>query len=162
MRLLSLDPGTVRIGWAVLDIHDGIRELIEYGVLTAHASKSVSARIHDLWKQLTVLRKRVNPDEAAIEEAFYHQNVQTTMRLAEARGACFVALAGMPIHQCNNATVKKAVVGRGNAKKEQTAARVRKVMKIPGGASLPEDAADAIAVGLYWCQVSLRKQGGLF
>jgi crossover junction endodeoxyribonuclease RuvC len=66
-----------------------------------------------------------------------------------ARGvALFVAAEqGIAIHEYTPATVKKAVVGNGNASKEQVAAMVRVILGL-AETPKPADAADAIAIAL--------------
>lgn len=163
MRLLAIDPGTRVIGWGVLDILDGriVMPSCGCGILKTNQS-AIPARIYDLWKQLSAIRMKWKPDACAIEVAFLYQNIQTTMRLAEARGACFIVMAGLPIEQHDNNKVKKILTGRGNATKQQVGARVKKILGIPQSAAIPEDALDALGIGIYHAKVQRSKQSKLF
>ena len=150
MRIIGIDPGTRYLGWGIIDLADGRRIIPPggCGVLTSKKS-SVPERIYELWRGLSIVRKAWAPDVCAIEVAFIYQNPQTTMRLAEARGACFIVMAGLPIHQYDNNKIKKALTGKGNATKEQLGVRVKKILGIPKAYDIPEDALDALGIAIY-------------
>jgi len=159
MRIIGIDPGTRYLGWGIIDLEDGRRILPPggFGVLTSKKS-SVPERIYELWRGLSIIRKTWVPDVCAIEVAFIYQNPQTTMRLAEARGACFVAMAGLPIHQHDNNKIKKALTGRGNATKEQLGVRVKKILGIHKANHVPEDALDALGNAIYHHKTTMEKR----
>ena len=85
----------------------------------------------------------------ALEDAFYHKNVRTTLVLGHARGVILLAAAewGLAIAQYPPATVKKTVVGAGGAAKAQVGAMVARLLRLRA-APRPADAADGVAVAL--------------
>jgi crossover junction endodeoxyribonuclease RuvC len=92
---------------------------------------------------------RLRPTALALENAFYHKNVQTTLVLGHARGVILLAAeqAGLAIAHYAPATVKKTVAGAGGAPKGQVAAVVARLLKLKR-APTPADAADGVAVAL--------------
>ena len=88
------------------------------------------------------------PARAAAEEIFVNKNPQSTLKLAQARGAVLAACgaAGIAVNEHAARLVKKAVTGTGAAEKAQVAAMVK--VLLPGVALAGSDAADALAVAI--------------
>ena len=149
VRVLGIDPGTLRLGYGVVE-HDGGVTLryVECGVITAPASAPRPTRLAEIGRGLRELLVELRPDVVAMEEAFFGKNVQSTLALGEARGvAIFVAGdQGLTVSGYAPATVKQAVVGHGRATKEQVGYLVRALLSLR---RVPEpDAADALAIAI--------------
>jgi crossover junction endodeoxyribonuclease RuvC len=102
--------------------------------------------LHDGIVQLI---ERHQPTALALEDAFYHKNVRTTLVLGHARGVVLLAAQqhALAISEYAPATVKKSVVGAGAAPKSQVAAMVARLLRLKH-APRPSDAADGVAVAL--------------
>jgi crossover junction endodeoxyribonuclease RuvC len=149
LRVLGIDPGTLRLGYGVIECDGPARvRYIECGVITASPREARPERLAEIGRSLRELLTEVRPDAVAMEEAFYGKNVQSTLALGEARGvALFVAAEhGVPVSGYPPATVKKAVVGHGRATKGQIGFLVRALLAMRRE---PEpDAADALAIAI--------------
>ncbi len=88
------------------------------------------------------------PTRAAAEEIFVNKNPQSTLKLAQARGAVLAACgaAGLAVNEHAARLVKKAITGTGAAEKAQVAAMVK--VLLPGVMIAGSDAADALAVAI--------------
>src|SRR2546427_4851334 len=120
------------------------------GVVIASPRRSpLPHRLHQLHLHIADLIARHQPTALALENAFYHKNVQTTLVLGHARGVILLAAAqaGLAIAQYPPATVKKTVAGAGGAPKAQVGAVVARLLKLTR-APTPSDAADGVAVAL--------------
>lgn len=149
MRILGIDPGTVRLGYGVIDRLGPARmTYVECGVISAPASRQRSERLAIIGRSLRELIAELQPDAVAMEEAFFGKNVQSTIALGEARGvALFISAdCGLPIAGYAPARVKSTVVGRGGAAKDQIAVFVRSLLTLKRTPEL--DAADALAVAI--------------
>jgi crossover junction endodeoxyribonuclease RuvC len=153
MRILGIDPGTVRLGYGVIDqIGPGRTAYVDCGVIIAPARASREARLLTIGRDLRDLLGELRPDVVAMEQAFFGKNVQATLALGEARGmALFVAQDWGSSHQLAvagypPAQVKQTVTGRGAATKDQVAFFVRAVLKLKRPPAA--DAADALAIAL--------------
>jgi crossover junction endodeoxyribonuclease RuvC len=106
-------------------------------------------RLAELHEGIAALIARHHPTTLALENAFYHKNVRTTLVLGHARGVVLLAAvqAGLDIAEYAPATVKKTVVGAGGARKPQVAAMVARLLRLRQ-APRPADAADGVAVAL--------------
>lgn len=154
MRVLGVDPGTAVTGYGVVDTAEGngaggLGRLVECGVITFARQSALPRRLEELHESVTELIRRHHPTCLALENAFYHRNVRTTLVLGHARGVVLLAAqqAGLDIAEYPPATIKKAVVGRGGARKGQVAAMVARLLRLRQPPR-PADAADGVAVAL--------------
>jgi crossover junction endodeoxyribonuclease RuvC len=149
LRILGIDPGTLRLGYGVIDhFGPGRDTYVDCGVITAPARASRDARLLTIGRDLRELVSELGPDVAAMEQAFFGKNVQATLALGEARGvALFVTQdSGVAIVGYAPARVKQTIVGHGQAGKHQVGFLVKAMLKLKRP---PEaDAADALAIAL--------------
>ena len=152
MRILGVDPGLQRTGYALIDCAGSVERpaIVEAGVFRLTRGESVAARLVELDRDLGDAIERLRPDAAAVEKLFSHYKRPTTaVVMGHARGVILLAVAraGLPLHELEPATVKKSLTGAGRASKEQVQRAVRDQLRL---ASMPEpsDVADAIAIAL--------------
>lgn len=152
MRVLGIDPGTAITGFGVVENGNGgtgPAALVECGVIRFARGSPLPRRLDELHAGIVELIDRHHPDVLALENAFYHKNVRTTLVLGHARGVVLLAAqqAGLVIAEYPPATVKKTVVGAGGAHKNQVAVMVARLLRLRQ-APRPADAADGVAVAL--------------
>jgi crossover junction endodeoxyribonuclease RuvC len=149
VRILGIDPGSLRLGYGVVDRIDQARlAYVECGVIAAPARLARADRLVTIGRGLRELVDELQPDEVAMEQAFYGKNVQSTLALGEARGAVtfIVTDRGLPVTGYAPAMVKRTVVGHGAATKQQIGYLVRALLALR---RVPEpDAADALAIAI--------------
>jgi crossover junction endodeoxyribonuclease RuvC len=160
LRILGIDPGSLRLGYGVIECGGAGASLskvqyVECGVISASAREARPARLAEIGRGLRDLLVEVRPDAVAMEEAFYGANAQSALALGEARGvALFVAAEhGLTVTGYPPATVKQTVVGHGRASKRQVGYLVRALLALRRTPS--PDAADALAIAI--CHA--RRQG---
>ncbi|PYO40776.1 MAG: crossover junction endodeoxyribonuclease RuvC [Gemmatimonadetes bacterium] len=152
MKVLGIDPGTTVTGFGVVETGNGapgFGRLVECGVIRFAKGSPLPDRLHELHDGIADLIRKHRPTHLALEDAFYHKNVRTTLVLGHARGVILLAAAewGLAIAQYPPATVKKTVVGAGGAAKAQVGAMVARLLRLRA-APRPADAADGVAVAL--------------
>lgn len=145
-RVLGVDPGIVVTGWGVVE--DGAHGMTHgaSGVIRLRGYRAERlARIH---RTICEVCERFHPDVVVVEKSFVGNNVQTALRLGEARGAVMVAAiqAGLPVAEYSPAEIKVAVTGSGRADKLQMQAMVRRLLGCSG--DLAADEADALAAAI--------------
>jgi crossover junction endodeoxyribonuclease RuvC len=84
-----------------------------------------------------------------VEAVFFARNVQSALRLGQARGVALLVLAeqAVEIHEYSALQVKQAVTSYGQAQKAQVQEMVRLLLALPETPQ-PPDAADALAVAI--------------
>ncbi len=149
MRILGVDPGTVRMGYGVIEGEGDDVRAVDFGVLTAPASTEMPARLAILFDALTKVIARHKPDVVAVEEPFVAANVRSAMLVGEARALALLAAARarIPVRQYSPAEVKQSVTGHGASPKEQVQMMVKLILRLDA-VPRPNDAADALAVAL--------------
>jgi crossover junction endodeoxyribonuclease RuvC len=175
IRILGIDPGTQVVGFGCLELQlddagtpagavlalrvanfvrtGGAHHLrpIECGVLRLGGrQRDVPERLWSLCDQFRGLLQRLQPQELALEEAFYGKSVQAALRIGEARGVVLAEAArcGLAIHQYPPARIKRCVSGRGDAGKEAVAEMVLRQLGAASSSLLPADASDALAAAM--------------
>ena len=118
------------------------------GQIKSDAKEPLPARLSHLASQLDAILADNAPDAAAAEEIFVNKNAQSTLKLAQARGALLLSIArtGIAVGEYAPRLVKKAVVGTGGADKSQVQAMLK--VLLPGAQVAGADAADALAVAI--------------
>ncbi|MEW6072575.1 MAG: crossover junction endodeoxyribonuclease RuvC [Planctomycetota bacterium] len=147
--VLGLDPGTRIVGYgAIVLAPDGPR-LLACGVLRPPSRLAAAARLARIAAELEEILRAVRPALVVVERAFAARNVQSALRIGEARGVALAAAAraGAPVVELAPAAAKKALVGHGGASKEQVAAMVAARLG-RGELAVPHDATDALALAL--------------
>lgn len=147
-RILGVDPGTRVAGWGVVEVTGNRSRLVACGVVKTKGT-DMPQRLLQVRDGLRAVVAEHRPGVLAVERPFFGKNASSALAVGMARGVAFVvaAEAGLEVREYPPATVKSAVVGNGNASKEQVAKMVALIL---GLASVPEpaDATDAVAVAL--------------
>jgi crossover junction endodeoxyribonuclease RuvC len=146
-RVLGVDPGSAATGWALIAADGNRSRLMESGVIRAKGS-SRALRLADLDRKFSEILERLQPDCAAVESAFSGRNPKSGLALAESRGVLLAALGrgGVETFSYSPAEIKSAIVGQGRAEKHQIVFMVVRLLSL--GSQPPQDAADAMAVGI--------------
>lgn len=148
MRVLGLDPGSRRTGFGVVDRSGNVYRCVTHGTATASARLPLAQRLHLIATRAGEVMDEFRPDVVAVEEAFYHENVRSTLVLGHVRGALLVAAVqrGLEVAEYTPREVKMSVAGTGAGSKEQVAFMVRRLLGVSG--ALGPDASDALAIAL--------------
>ena len=153
MRVLGIDPGTVVIGYGVIDSDGDRTTLVDYGALNASSRLPVNERLGELYNQLQEIVARYRPDAVAVEQPFVAKNVKSALAIGKAQAVAILAAVnqGIPTYEYTPAQIKRQVANYGTSSKEQ----VQKMVSLQLGLSevpQPDDAADALATAL--CHLS--------
>jgi len=149
MRVLGIDPGTVATGYGLVERRGDTLHALTFGAITTQAGLPFAQRLLRIYRELRTLLTRTRPDCAAVEAVFFARNVQSALRLGQARGVALLALAeeAIEIHEYSALEVKQAVTSYGRAGKAQVQEMVRLLLGLAEAPS-PIDAADALAVAI--------------
>ena len=148
MLILGLDPSLACTGWGVIRTEGSRLSHIANGQIATDPKAPIAVRLASLQAGLAEVIATHHPGRAAAEEVFVNKNPQSTLKLAQARGAVLAACgaAGLAVNEHAARLVKKAVVGTGAAEKAQVQAMLK--ILLPGVQLAGADAADALAVAI--------------
>ena len=157
MLVLGLDPSLSCTGWGVIRTVGSRITHVANGQIPTSARAPMVSRLAAIQRALAEVIETYQPDRAAAEEVFVNKNAQSTLKLAQARGAVLSAcgMAGLTVNEHAARLVKKAVVGTGAADKAQVAAMIG--VLLPGTKIAGSDAADALAVAIADAHLAPRR-----
>lgn len=151
-RILGVDPGTLYMGYAILDVQGQHVEIVDFGVLDVHKLDGQYPRLQKEFFFLQDLIARYEPTTLAIETQFVDKNPQTMIKIVHAQGVAIAAALSkdLPINEYSPMKIKMAITGNGHSTKEQVAAMLQRFLKIPDE-KMPKklDATDAL--GIAYC-----------
>lgn len=149
MKVLGIDPGYGRFGWAVLEGNRARQRLVQWGCEETEASLAAAQRYLQILEKLEELIETYQPEQAAVETLFFFKNAKTVIKVSESRGVVVVGLtrARVPVYDYTPLQVKQSVTGYGRAEKGQVQTMVKAILQLKE-IPQPDDAADAVAIGL--------------
>ncbi|NLO91716.1 MAG: crossover junction endodeoxyribonuclease RuvC [Elusimicrobia bacterium] len=158
-RVIGIDPGLDRTGWAVLEKHacaDPV--LASCGLIHTASGLPLPRRLELLFNELTAVIKEHAPESAAIEEMFFMKRSASASASVQARGVILLAAQTCGIEVCgyDPRTVKKNVSGSGAAEKPQMQRMVRLALRLEKELQ-PDDVSDAAALALCHLRMNAFK-----
>ena len=150
MRILGIDPGLRTTGFGVVERQGAALRYVASGTIRtgAVAIGDLPGRLKIIFDGVHEVAARYAPTCASVEIVFVNVNPQSTLLLGQARGAALSALLAheLGVAEYTALQMKRAIVGHGQAKKEQVQQMVMRLLALPG---LPgPDAADALGLAI--------------
>jgi crossover junction endodeoxyribonuclease RuvC len=147
-RILGIDPGSIVTGWGVVEVAGNSLRHVAHGTISCGAAAGQGARLKRIYQGIERTLSAYSPDGVSLERVFFARNAQSALKLGQARGVALLAAAHhqVLVHEYSAAEIKVAVVGYGQATKEQVQMMVATLLGIP--AQLAADAADALAAAI--------------
>ncbi len=160
MTILGIDPGTLFMGFGIVQQQGTRIKLVDMGTLRLTKVADPYERLFRIHEKVISLIRLHHPESFAIEAPFYGKNVQSMLKLGRAQGVALAAAlqSGLRASEYSPRKVKKSITGNGNASKEQVCEMVKRILHC----SVKEqqlDATDAIAVAI--CH-HFQLQSGVF
>ncbi len=145
--ILGIDPGSRKTGYGVIEKVNNSLNYLGSGCINV-GNGPLYQRLNSIFNAVSSIILQFKPEVLAIEETFLSKNVQSTIKLSEARASAIVAATsnGLEVFEYTPRQIKQAVVGFGAAKKNQMQFMVQHILYLTG---VPQvDAADALACAI--------------
>lgn len=151
MKILGIDPGMAIVGYSIVD-YDGKNIKLEHsGSIQTPKGERESARLLEIFNDMTSIVEKYKPDVCAIEKLFFFRNQTTVMPVAHARGVILTVLEkfGIPIYEYTPMEVKQILTGYGRASKKEVEQMVKIALE---SEKLPklDDTVDSIAIAISY------------
>jgi len=149
MRIIGIDPGTIITGVGIIEIKNGTVTALDIDTINLNKKFSIPDRLKVIYDICTHKIEKFRPDEFAIETAFYHKNIQSTLKLGQARGAALIAAANskLIVSEYSPREIKKSVTGSGASSKQQVQFMIKSILSLKENPKFI-DSSDALAVAL--------------
>jgi len=156
-RIIGIDPGSRVTGYGIIDVDGPRLRHVASGCIRTEGG-DLAGRLKRIFQDMSALVEEFAPQELAIEKVFVQRNVDSALKLGQARGAaiCAAVLRNVPVFEYSPNQIKQAVVGHGHAAKAQMQAMIRVLLRtetLP-----PSDAADALACAVCHSHLRATKQ----
>lgn len=153
VRILGLDPGSRRTGFGIIECRGAECVHIAHGCLNVGGAL-LPERLRLIFEGLRTLIAEHGPAEVAVERVFVNRNVESALKLGQARGAALCAVPqGLPVFEYAPRAIKLALVGSGAAEKFQVAHMIKTLLRLEE--RIGPDASDALAVAV--CHAHSRR-----
>ena len=148
MRILGIDPGTLHTGWAVVDSQGTRLVPVDCGIISPPKKENLPTKLHVIHSALVDVVSKFVPAVVAVEDIFFAKYPNAALKLGHARGVALLAAASadLLVHEYPPAVVKRAVVGKGRADKQQVSLMVMRILGLRQSPGV--DATDAFAVAI--------------
>ena len=149
MRILGVDPGTIVLGYGLIESVRDEMTLVHYDSIKCKARSDMSERLLFLYDGLTVVVDKYEPDVMAVESPFVGENIKSALAIGKAQAIVLLIAAqhGLPIYEYSPAKIKHHVADYGASTKEQMQEMVKLLLDLDE-VPQPNDAADALAVAI--------------
>ena len=149
MRILGVDPGTVTMGYGIIEGEGDEIALVDCGALNCPARSPIGERLSYLHSRLSEIISHYQPDAVAVEQPFVAKNVKSALAIGRAQAVAILAAADrkIPVYEYTPTQIKQKVAGYGASSKEQIQEMVKLQLGLPQ-VPQPNDAADALAVAI--------------
>ena len=164
MKVLGIDPGTLHLGYGLIEDGEDGPHARDYGTLDIKSSLPIEERLFQVHSHLMNMIAMFKPDEIAIEEPFIGKGssrfVGPAFAVGQAQAAVLIAAVsqGVPVFRYPPTQIKSSVADHGRASKEQVKIMVGLTLSLDE--ELPDfDTADALAIAL--CHLRQRELANL-
>jgi len=157
---MGVDPGLINTGYGIISFKGKMKEVLDFGIISPNKNSNLSIRLKTIYDDICSIISTYQPDCLSIEEVFYSNNIKTTLKLGQARGAVLIAAAksNIEIYEYSARKIKLSLTGNGNANKQQVKFMVSNALDI-NIKDYKDDASDALAAAL--CHEQQFKYGDL-
>ncbi|MDV2989128.1 MAG: crossover junction endodeoxyribonuclease RuvC [Dehalogenimonas sp.] len=157
MRVLGVDPGTLRLGFGVVDAEGASVVYVSSGTVKCSDKLPVPERLKLLYAELEKVIRLHKPDCAAVESPFFSVNARSALAIGKAQTVAILAAvnAGLEVFEYPPALIKSHIAGFGASTKDQVTSMVMLQLRLTEPLSSP-DAADALACALCHIQEARR------
>ena len=155
MRILGVDPGLGITGYGVIEADGSHFKLLEAGVVRSTAKVYLESRLYKIYQAVNQIIKEYKPKILVLEKLYSHYKHPTTaILMGHVRGTvCLVARVNkIPVVGYSNTRLNKAVVGRGNASKQQVQRMVQSLLGLKNPPN-PLDISDALALAICYAYI---------
>lgn len=148
LRILGIDPGSRITGFGIIDVEGSRVRYVTSGCVRMKNNDALPERLKTIYEGVHDIVDLHKPQVMAIEQVFMKVNVNSALKLGQARGAaiCAGVMQSLSVYEYSPTQIKQAIVGKGNAAKAQVQHMVVALLKLKGEPQA--DAADALACAL--------------
>jgi len=155
MIILGVDPGSVIVGYSIIEKQRGCIKVIDFGCIITDKFATTGERLKKIHTEISKLIAKYKPDVMSIEVLFFFKNLKTVMPVSQTRGVILLAAAEkkLLIYEFTPLQMKMAIAGYGRAEKKQVIEMIKKTVDLCGfdmkkNNRKKDDAFDALGMAI--------------
>jgi len=150
LKIIGIDPGYDRCGFAVLTKHNNKLTLSDFGVIKTSPDDIFYDRQAEVSQDFASLLETHKPDIVAVEDLFFATNTTTALKVAQIRGILInqAYQFGCRILEPKPVELKSHFCGNGKADKKAMMQMAQLTFNLKDSPQI-DDAADAIAAAHF-------------
>ena len=158
MIILGIDPGSVIVGYAIIDKQRGREprlKVVDFGCIITDKFMTTGERLKKIHGEIEKIIKKYKPEIISVETLFFFKNLKTVMPVSQTRGVILLAAAQkkIPVFEFTPLQMKMAIAGYGRAEKKQVIAMIKKTVDVNSfdlkkNNRKKDDAFDAIGMAI--------------
>ena len=158
MIILGVDPGSVVVGYAIIDKQRGREprlKVVDFGCIITDKFMTTGERLKKIHGEIEKIIKKYKPEIISVETLFFFKNLKTVMPVSQTRGVILLAAAQkkIPVFEFTPLQMKMAIAGYGRAEKKQVIAMIKKTVDVNSfdlkkNNRKKDDAFDAIGMAI--------------
>lgn len=151
MIILGIDPSLNGTGYCVLSCKNDSFEILNSSTIIHKKDLDLYSKIHNIYKEISLISNKYNPEIFSIEETFVNSNPETSLKLGMVRGVFFIIgiESKAKILEYEPRFVKKTITGSGSADKNQISYMIKHMIPKFEPKTLDESDAAAVAITAY-------------
>ncbi len=134
MIILGIDPGSVIVGYSILERGKGqpCLKVLDFGCIITDKYATTGEKLNHIYKEIDKLIKKHKPQLVAIETLFFFKNLKTVMPVSQTRGVILLAAEQkkIPVLEFTPLQMKMAIAGYGRAEKKQIQEMIKQTVDI--------------------------------
>lgn len=157
MLILGIDPGLNATGYGIVDYNNSGLKFIGAGFIKTSHKDNIDLRLLKIYRDLVNIITKYKLDTIVLEKLYAHyKHPLTSCLLGHARGIICLACAqnNIKLVEYGATRIKKAMVGKGNASKQQIQYMVFNTLGLKYEDNIAFDISDALSLALAHCYIS--------
>ena len=149
MIILGIDPGSLKTGYAFIEVNGRNFKHLSSGTLKFDQKTPFMQRIHQIREKFTEIIEGQKIDEVALESLIFVKSPTALIKLAQTRGILLSVLSSLNfinIHEYSPNLIKSSTVGHGHADKLSVQKQLKMIFGIDSFKT--DDESDALAVAV--------------
>ena len=166
MKILGIDPGINETGYACIKLDDDVdlskisesASLVDRGTVAPNLNQPLEEKLKNIHCKLKKLISTIKPDVVVVEDIYSHSvQPRTGLKMGQSKGVIELAVSqsGVKLVNLSATRIKKALIGYGNASKDQVCRMVEETFNLKGASNLHE--SDALACALAYIFINNRR-----
>lgn len=148
MKILGIDVGYDRCGYAIFDLHSPMTP-VDYGLIVTEKNVEMRLRLRKLRNSLHENLSVHDVELVVLEKLFYNRKNTVFEKICMAKGVIMEFFADLKVIELEPKKVKKDILGSGDLNKSDIKRILKRIIHVDDMDRLKDDVIDSILLAYY-------------